>query len=402
MIRDCAGTRPALAKQPIAQAAGCGMLPRMSSSFDGPAAADASAGSGSAPVSGPIDLRSDTVTKPTPGMRAAIAAAQVGDDLYGEDPTVQALQEQVAALLGKEAALFVPSGTMANQLALRLHTRPGDDVLASDGAHIKWYEAGAAAALAGLQLVTVGRPEGSGLFAASDLRAVYQPRRSDHASPPMTLLCLENTHNRGGGRVWPQAQLEAVCAEARALGLRLHLDGARLWNAAVFQGRPPRDLAAPFDTVSVCLSKGLGAPAGSLLCGGRAEIDLARRYRRMYGGSMRQAGILAAAGVYALTRHYERLHVDHDNALLIANHLRSLTAVRVVQPVETNIVLFDLLDGAPDADAVVRALAQRGVLTSAFGPRRVRLVTHLDVDREACVTAAQRICDVVAHPPSRS
>jgi len=367
------------------------MVPGMSSSFDGSTTKEAGARAADAP----IDLRSDTVTQPTAGMRAAIAEAQVGDDLYGEDPTVQALQEQVAALLGKEAALFVPSGTMANQLALRLHTRPGDDVLASDGAHIKWYEAGAAAALAGLQLVTVGRADQAGLFDAAELRAVYQPRRSDHASPPMTLLCLENTHNRGGGRVWPQAQLAAVCAEARRLGLRLHLDGARLWNAAVFLQTSPRDLAAPFDTVSVCLSKGLGAPAGSLLCGGRAEIDQARRYRRMYGGSMRQAGILAAAGVYALTRHYERLHIDHDNARLIANHLRGLPGVRVVSPVETNIVLFDLVDGAPDADFVVRALAQRGVLGSAFGPRRVRLVTHLDVSRDACLTAAQQVCAIL-------
>lgn len=380
-------------QRPIAWTAGCGMLPRMSSSFDGSAGVEA--GSASARGSAPIDLRSDTVTQPTAGMRAAIAAAQVGDDLYGEDPTVQALQEQVAALLGKEAALFVPSGTMANQLALRLHTRPGDDVLVSEGAHIKWYEAGAAAALAGLQLVTVGQAEPSGLLEAADLRAVYQPRRSDHASPPMTLLCLENTHNRGGGRVWPQAQLAAVCAEARALGMKLHLDGARLWNAAVFLQVPPRDLAAPFDTVSVCLSKGLGAPAGSLICGGRAEIDLARRYRRMYGGSMRQAGILAAAGVYALTRHYDRLQVDHDNALLIANHLRGVRSVRVVQPVETNILLFDLLEGAPDAAAVVRSLAQRGVLASAFGPRRVRLVTHLDVAREACLVAAQKVAAIL-------
>lgn len=371
----------------------------MSSSFDGLTAAQVGGGSSAAATAAqagsPIDLRSDTVTRPTQAMRSAIAAAQVGDDLYGEDPTVQALQEQVAALLGKEAALFVPSGTMANQLALRIHARPGDDVLLSEGAHIKWYEAGAAAALAGLQLVTVGRADAAGLFEPADLQAVYQPRRSDHASPPMTLLCLENTHNRGGGRVWPQAQLLSVCAAARALGLRLHLDGARLWNAAVFLRLPPAELAAPFDTVSVCLSKGLGAPAGSLICGGRAEIDLARRYRRMYGGSMRQAGILAAAGVHALTRHFDRLQVDHDHALLLANHLRDLPGVRVVLPVETNILLFDLLDGAPDADAMVRGLARRGVLASAFGPRRVRLVTHLDVDRDACITAAQQIRHII-------
>lgn len=324
-------------------------------------------------------------------MRAAIAGAVVGDDLYGEDPTVQALQEQVAGLLGKEAALFVPSGTMANQLGLRLHTEPGDDVLVSEGAHIKWYEAGAAAALAGLQLVTVGNPDGAGLFTPADLHAVYQPRRSDHASPPMTLLCLENTHNRGGGRVWPRPLLQEVCAAARALGMRLHLDGARLWNAAVALGCAPADLAAPFDTVSVCLSKGLGAPAGSLICGRRGDIDRARRFRRMYGGSMRQAGILAAAGCYALSHHLGRLHVDHENAQLIEKTLDGVPGVKVVQPVETNIVLFDLAPTLPDAAAVVAALAGRGVLASAFGPRRIRLVTHLDVDRAACLAAAEQI-----------
>lgn len=325
-------------------------------------------------------------------MRAAIAEAVVGDDLYGEDPTVLALQEQVAQRVGKEAALFVPSGTMANQIGLRLHTQPGDDVLVSEGAHIKWYEAGAAAALAGLQVVTVGTAGGAGLFTAAELQAVYQPRRGDHASPPMTLLCLENTHNRGGGRIWPRQQLADVCAAARRLDLRLHLDGARLWNAAVALGCSPADLTSSFDTVSVCLSKGLGAPAGSLLCGTRSDIDRARRFRRMYGGSMRQAGILAAAGVYALAHHYDRLQLDHDNAQLIAQTLSGLPGVRVVQPVETNIVLFDLDPGLPDAATVVSDLARRGVLVSAFGPRRIRLVTHLDVDRQACLTAAEQIC----------
>ena len=351
------------------------MVPGMSSSFDGSATKEA----GTRSADGPIDLRSDTVTKPTAGMRAAIADAQVGDDLYGEDPTVQALQEQVAALLGKEAALFVPSGTMANQLALRLHTRPGDDVLASEGAHIKWYEAGAAAALAGLQLVTVGRAEQSGLFDAAELRAVYQPRRSDHASPPMTLLCLENTHNRGGGRVWPQAQLAAVCAEARRLGLRLHLDGARLWNAAVFLQTSPRDLAAPFDTVSVCLSKGLGAPAGSLLCGGRAEIDQARRYRRMYGGSMRQAGVLAAACIVALDTMVERLQEDHDNARLLAEGLKNIQELEI-EPVYTNMVFFKKKDG--DVTNLMQTLRESGLLANNVDKYRVRLVTHYGLEKD--------------------
>jgi len=344
----------------------------------------------------PIDLRSDTVTRPTAAMRAAIAAAPVGDDLYGEDPSVNRLESEVAALCGKEAALFVPSGTMANQLALRLHTRPGDDVLVSEGAHIKWYESGAAAALSGVQLCTIGASSQDGLFTAADVEAAYQPLRPDHAAAPMTLLCVENTHNRGGGRVFPQAQLHAVCETGRRLGLRLHLDGARLWNAAVSLKLPPAELAAPFDTVSVCMSKGLGAPAGSLLCGQAAAIDTARRFRRMYGGSMRQAGILAAAGLFALQHHHiDRLAEDHDNARLLSEGLAQLPGVRVIEPVETNIVLFDLLPGTPDAAMLVAALRARGVLCSAFGPRRIRLVTHLDVDRAACSQAVEQIRKVL-------
>ena len=340
---------------------------------------------------GVIDLRSDTVTRPTPGMRAAIAAAVVGDDLYREDPTVQALEQRVAALVGKEAALFVPSGTMANQLGLRLHVQPGDDVLVSDGAHIKWYESGAAAALSGVQLVTVGQ---GGFLSVAELREAHHAERSDHAYAPMRLLCLENIHNRGGGKVWPAGQLQAVCAAAVDLGLRLHLDGARLWNAAVALGTSPSAVAAPFDTVAVCLSKGLGAPAGSLLCGRGPDIERARRFRRMYGGSMRQAGILAAAGLYALEHHYELLAKDHEHARLIAQGLGGLAHVAVTAP-ETNIVLFDLEPPLPEAEVVVAALQAQGVLCGAFGPRRIRLVTHLDVDRAACSQAVARLRQVL-------
>ncbi|HRI52369.1 MAG TPA: threonine aldolase family protein [Pseudomonadota bacterium] len=343
------------------------------------------------PPGGVIDLRSDTVTRPTPAMRAAIAAAVVGDDLYREDPTVQALEQQIAALVGKEAALLVPSGTMANQLGLRLHVQPGDDVLVSDGAHIKWYESGAAAALAGVQLVTVGQ---GGFFSVAELRAAYHAERTDHAYAPMHLLCLEDTHNRGGGKVWPRGELQAVCAAAGELGLRLHLDGARLWNAAVALGTAPSVLAAPFDTVAVCLSKGLGAPAGSLLCGSRRDIERARRFRRMYGGSMRQAGILAAAGLYALDHHYALLPIDHEHARLLAQGLTGLAHVEVTAP-ETNIVLFDLHPPLPEAEVVVAALAAHGVLCGAFGPRRIRLVTHLDVDRAACSQAVARLRQVL-------
>jgi threonine aldolase len=266
--------------------------------------------------------------------------------------------------------------------------------LVSEGAHIKWYETGAAAALAGVQLVTVGQggcTNPSGLFSAAEVEASYCPSDGDQSAARMAALCIENTHNRGGGRVWPQQQLAAVCATARRLRLRLHLDGARLWNAAVHLGVAPKEICAPFDTVSVCLSKGLGAPVGSLLCGSRADISAARRFRKMYGGSMRQAGLLAAAGLYALRHHYDRLAEDHENARLIVEALSALSQLRVVSPVETNIVLFDLLEGAPDAATLLSALRARGVLGSAFGPRRVRLVTHLDVDRAACLRAAAAI-----------
>ena len=338
-----------------------------------------------------IDLRSDTVTQPTAGMRAAIAAAVVGDDLYREDPTVLQLESEVAALLGKEAALFVPSGTMANQLGLRCHVQPGDDVLVSEGAHIKWYESGAAAALSGVQLVTVGS---GGFLTAEELRAAYHAERTDHAYAPMRLLCLENTHNRGGGKVWPLSQLQEVCQAAQKLGLKLHLDGARLWNAATALGVAPAQLAAGFDTVAVCLSKGLGAPVGSLLAGSRAVIEKARRFRRMYGGSMRQAGVLAAAGVYALKHHYQRLADDHRNAALMATMLAEQPGISVVTP-DTNIVLFDLMEGLPDAEALTGKLAKVGVLCAPFGPRRVRLVTHLDVSEQLCAEAAQRIRQVI-------
>ncbi len=338
-----------------------------------------------------IDLRSDTVTRPTAAMRAAIASADVGDDMFGEDPTVRRLEEVVATRLGKPAALFVPSGTMANQIAIRCHVQPGDDVLCSDGAHIKWYEAGASAALSAVQLVTIGH---GGLFTADELTATFQPERTDHASPPSRLLCLENTHNRGGGSIWPMHQLYEVARVGRQLGLRLHLDGARLWNAAVALAVPDAEIAAPFDTVAVCLSKGLGAPVGSLVCGPQDIIHRARRFRKMYGGAMRQVGVLAAAGLHALSHHYGRLAEDHHNARRIAEVLSDVPHVHVIAP-QTNILLFDLLPPLPDAAEVTARLKAQGVLCAPFGPRRVRLVTHLDVSHAACEEAAQRIRQVL-------
>lgn len=338
-----------------------------------------------------IDLRSDTVTKPSAAMRAAMAAAEVGDDLLGEDPTVRKLEETVAARLGLQAGLFVPSGTMGNQLGVAVHVAPGDDVLCSLGAHIKWYEAGATAALSGAQLVTVGA---DCLFTADELRETFQPERADLCSPTNRLLCIENTHNRGGGLLWPSDQLSEVVKTAKELKLALHLDGARLWNAAIAQGQKEHVLCASFDTVTVCLSKGLGAPVGSVLCGSAQHMRRARHLRRRFGGSMRQSGVLAAAGLYALEHNLGRLQDDHDNAELLWSRLQQHRSLRVSRP-QTNIVMVDLLPPLQPAQVVVQALRERGVLCAPFGPRRLRLVTHLDVDRAACDEAVQIILNLL-------
>jgi threonine aldolase len=340
-------------------------------------------------LAAPIDLRSDTVTKPTPAMREAIARAEVGDDVYGEDPTVRRLEEEVAALLGKEAALFVPSGVMANQLALACSAAPGDEVLVPFGAHCLLYESGAAAALSGLELREIGDP--NGVVRAADVAAAIQPDNVHF--PRTTLVTMENTHNRAGGRVLPDGVAEEVAALLRARGIGLHLDGARLWNAAVARGVDERALAAPFDTVSVCLSKGLGAPVGSLVAGTAAFVARARRRRKMLGGGMRQAGILAAAGLYAIAHHRARLADDHARARRFAQAIAGLPGVRVdLDGVQTNIVVWDLLPEVPfDAPAFVARARDAGVLLNAMGTRRVRAVTHLDVDDAACAEAAARV-----------
>ena len=332
-----------------------------------------------------IDLRSDTVTRPTEAMREAIARAPVGDDQYGEDPSVIALQERVAALLGKEAALFVPTGTMANQLPLKLYCRPGDDVIVGLESHAVWHETGAAAANAGVQFTEIGA---DGRFTADELLATRNPQ--DHLLyPPTTLVEVEDTQNRRGGLVSDPAELERVGAAAREHGVASYLDGARLLNAAAARGDDPAALAAPFDLVSLALSKGLGCPAGSLVAGTREDIAAAVRYRRMLGGAMRQAGILAAAGVYALEHHVGRLADDHANARLIGESVAATAGVQLdLDGLETNIVVFHLGDGAPDAAAVVERARHEGVLVMAFGRRTVRAVTHLDVTRDDCATAA--------------
>ena len=339
-----------------------------------------------------IDLRSDTVTRPSAGMRQAMAEASVGDDQYGEDPSVNRLQERVAALLGKEAAMFVPSGTMANQIALKILTRPGDEVVVGEEAHIVWHESGAAAANSGVQFTVVGR---GGVFTAAELRAVYKPP-GHIVFPPMTLVAVENTHNRGGGVVFPQQDAIAICAAARELGLASYLDGARLFNAAAATACSLAELAAPFDVVSVALSKGLGCPVGSLIAGSYAGIVRARRARRMFGGAMRQSGILAAAGLYALDHNLTRLGEDHDNARLIAERLAGLRGISLdLSTVQTNIVIFHMEDNAPDAATIVARAQAAGVLVSAFGVRTVRAVTHLDVDREQCRRAAELLAEVI-------
>jgi threonine aldolase len=338
-----------------------------------------------------IDLRSDTVTLPSDAMRSAMANAPVGDDQYGEDPTVHALQERVAGLLGKEAALFVPSGTMANQIALKLLTRPGDDVVVGDEAHVVWHESGAAAANSGVQFTVVGR---NGLFTAQDLRAAFKPP-GHIIFPPTTLVAIENTHNRGGGVVFPQAEVEAICAAARELGVATYLDGARLFNAAVASGRSLAELAAPFDVVSVALSKGLGCPVGSVIAGRAADMVRAVRARRMFGGAMRQSGILAAAGLYALDNNMRRLAEDHANARILAEGLADTRAEIDLATVQSNIVIFRVPEPLPDAASIVRRAQEQGVLVSAFATRTVRAVTHLNVDATQCRRAAEVLARAV-------
>jgi threonine aldolase len=340
----------------------------------------------------PIDLRSDTVTRPTPEMRSAIASAPVGDDQYGEDPTTNQLQDRVAALLAKEAALWLPSGTMANQVALRVLTRPGDDVIVSRESHAVWHETGGSAANAGVQFTEIG---GRGTFTAQEFLASIKPR-GHVIYPPTSLVEIENTHNRAGGVIFPEDEAQGICAAARDKGIASYLDGARLWNVAVASRKAPAGLAAPFDLVGVSLSKGLGAPGGSLLAGPRELIERAVRYRRMLGGAMRQTGIFAAAGLYALEHNFERLAEDHANARRIAQTLAESKRIRLdLATVQTNIIVFGLAADAPDAPTVVARARERGVLVFAFGPWTIRAVTHLDVSRAQCEKAAQILFDLV-------
>ena len=335
-----------------------------------------------------IDLRSDTVTRPTAGMRAAMSAAELGDDVFREDPTVNRLEERVAALLGKEAALYVPSGTMSNQIAIKAHTQPGDELLCETNAHIYLYEAGGPAVLSGVTCRTLDGDHG--ILDATQLDGKVRPI-NDHMVRTK-LVCLENTHNRGGGRVYPLEKVQAISMWARRNGLAMHLDGARLWNAAVATGIAPATWAAEFDTVSVCFSKGLGAPVGSALTGSTEFIARARRVRKLFGGGMRQAGTIAAAALYALDHHIDRLAEDHRNAQILAEAIADTPGLRLDPPeVETNLLWFEVEPSRGTAREVADALRQRGVLVHLAGPQTLRACTHLDVSAAQAERAADAI-----------
>jgi len=331
-----------------------------------------------------IDLRSDTVTKPTPAMRAAMAAAEVGDDVYGEDPTVNRLEREAAEVLGKEAAIFVPTGTMGNQIAIRLHTQHGQEVICESRAHVLDWEMATMAAFSGCMPRTVVAERG--ILTWDRIKQAIGPKLYFRARTG--LICIENTHNMAGGTVTPLAILQEIWAGAREAGLPVHLDGARIFNAATALGTTVAELSAGFDTVMFCLSKGLGAPVGSMLVGSKAMIERARVFRKALGGGMRQAGVLAAAGLIALHEKPGRLHEDHANARLLAEALAAHSSVEIdLCTVQTNIVIFTLRNGG-DAAALVAALKRKDVLASAIGPHAVRLVTHYDVDRAACERTA--------------
>lgn len=338
-----------------------------------------------------IDLRSDTVTQPTPAMRKAMAEAEVGDDVFGEDPTVNTLQEKVADLLGKEAALFVPSGTMANQLAIKSHTQPGDEVIIETTSHAFNFEGGAGAALSGIQFHCLKGVRG--ILDVSQLEEAIRP--DNHHFAVTRLICLENTHNRGGGSIYPIEKMAQIYPFAKSKGLFVHVDGARLWNASVATGIKPHEYAQWADSVSVCLSKGLGAPIGSLVAGTKTWIDRVHRFRKMFGGGMRQAGIIAAAGIYALDHHIERLREDHRNAKRLALGLKAFKGISIdPDHVETNIVIFDVTHTGRTAPQLAEAMKREKVLIHPFGNTQIRLLTHLDVSGEDIETALKAFVKV--------
>ena len=339
----------------------------------------------------PIDLRSDTVTCPSPGMRAAMAAADVGDDVFGEDPTVRRLEDRIAAMLGKESALFVPSGTMGNQLGVRVHCQAGDEFLCETNCHIICYEQGAYAQFFGIAAQTVDGDHG--VLQVEQLMHRIRPANNDHCVRTR-LVCLENTHNRGAGRIQPYDAVAEICGWAADNDLARHLDGARLFNAVVATGIPAADWAGHFDTVSVCFSKGLGAPVGSALCGPADLIRQARRHRKALGGGMRQAGIIAAGALYALEHNIGRLAEDHANSRVLADTIRKTPGLKLdPEVVDTNIVIFEIDPELGTAAAFSARLRDEGVLMNATAPQRIRAVTHFDVSREQVERAAAVILE---------
>ncbi|GEO25976.1 threonine aldolase [Alicyclobacillus acidoterrestris] len=341
-----------------------------------------------------IDLRSDTVTQPTEEMRRAMAVAPVGDDVYREDPTIRQLEELAAERTGKEAALFVTSGTQGNLVAIATHVKTGEEVIAEAESHIFYYEAAGIAAVAGAQIRQV-----------TGVRGVLQPRDVQRAIRPLdihqprtALISLENTHNRAGGTVTPVSVLQEIRSVAHAAGVPVHMDGARLFNAAIASGCSAKDIADCVDTIQFCLSKGLGAPVGSVLAGPKSFIEAALQWRKRLGGGLRQAGILGAAGIVALTKMVDRLAEDHDNARILAERLANMPGVMVdLATVQTNIVLADIAETGMPMDTFLTRLREAGVLSTAFGPTTVRFVTHKDVTREDVLRAVDMVAEVLAH-----
>lgn len=340
-----------------------------------------------------IDLRSDTVTRPTQEMRRAMANAEVGDDVYREDPTVNHLQDRTAEMFDRQAALFIPSGTMGNQIALKVHTRPGQEIICEMRSHIYNFEMGMAGAFSGVILRTLVAEDG--IMCWEQIHPLVRGRSDHHSTTG--LIEIENTSNIAGGSVYPQAVSDEICNGARQLGLPVHLDGARIFNASVALARPVADLTRKFDSVMFCLSKGLGAPVGSMLVGSKEFIEEARLIRKMLGGGMRQAGVLAAAGLVALEKSPERLHVDHANARFLAEGLAEIPGVKInPAKVKTNILFFDVSDSGLTAQEVSQRLAAEGVLANGSGPKSIRMVTHFDIDRGDCERALGLLRQVFA------
>lgn len=340
-----------------------------------------------------IDLRSDTVTLPSTAMRQAMYEAELGDDVYGEDPSIRNLEELMADLSGKEAALFVTSGTQGNLVALLAHCGRGQEVIMEADAHIFYYEVGGLSALAGLVPVRV--PSERGVLQPSVVQAAI--RGENIHFPETGLICLENTHNRAGGTVTNIAQMQAVRSVADKFGIPVHMDGARLFNAATALGESLAAVAAPVDTVSICLSKGLGAPVGAVLCGSSEFIQAARKYRKMLGGGLRQAGVLAAAGIYALQHNVERLAIDHANARFLAEGLQNLLGITVdMQAVQTNIVMINVAGTGFSGPELAARFLEQGLKANANGPQTIRFVTHLNVSREDCQSALERVKKALA------